>query len=164
MMSTLAGWWQRLWSPLLASRPGGAFVRHALQPIDRLLLPLTGGRATISRLVFPTLMLTTRGAKSGLPRETPLIFFRDGPRIVLVASNFGGASHPAWYYNLRANPRAVVTFGGRAQPYLAREASGAEREALWRRAVALYGGYAVYQRRAGPRLIPVMILEPAEAA
>lgn len=159
-MSNRAGWWQRLWTPLLAAAPGRALIRYVAQPLDRVLLPLTGGRFTFSRIIFPTLMLTTTGAKSGQPRDTPLIFFRDGERIVLVASNYGDERHPAWYHNLRANPRATVTLDGRAAPYLAREAEGAERDELWRKAVAFYDGYSAYQRRAAPRRIPVIVLEP----
>lgn len=160
-MSTRASWWQRLWTPFFASAPGRATIRLIVQPLDRVLLPLTRGRFTVGRLIYPTMLLHTVGAKSGQPRETPLIFFRDGARIVLVASNFGGERHPAWYYNLRASPRAAVTLDGATRPYLAHEAEGAEREALWRTAVAFYGGYESYQRRAGARRIPVMVLEPA---
>jgi deazaflavin-dependent oxidoreductase (nitroreductase family) len=160
-MSSRANWWQRLWTPFLASAAGRAAIRHLAQPLDRLLLPLSQGRLTFSRLFYPTLLLTTTGARSGLPRATPLIYFRDGERIVLVASNYGDERHPAWYHNLRANPRVLVTVGGREAPYSAREALGAERDELWRQAVAFYGGYAAYQRRAPARLIPIVVLEPA---
>lgn len=159
-MPNRASLWQRLWAPLLAAAPGRALIRHIAQPIDRALLPLTRGRLTISRLVYPTLLLTTTGARSGQPRSTPLIYFRDGERIVLVASNFGERRHPAWYHNLRATPRAIVTADGTSAPYLAREAEGAEREELWRKALAFYSGYEAYSRRAGGRRIPIMVLEP----
>ncbi len=159
-MAGRANLWQRLWTPLLAAAPGRALIRHVALPIDRVLLPLTRGRLTISRLLYPTLLLTTTGARSGRPRDTPLIYLRDGERIVLLASNFGEPRHPAWYHNLRATPRALVTAGGATAPYLAREAEGAEREELWRRALAFYGGYAAYSRRAGGRRIPIMVLEP----
>jgi F420H(2)-dependent quinone reductase len=162
VVSTRASWWQRLWTPFLASAAGRASIRYLAQPLDRVLLPLSKGRLTFSRLFYPTLLLSTTGAKSGLPRDTPLIFFRDGARIVLVASNYGGARHPAWYHNLRANPRARVTLDGATTPYLAREATGAEHDELWRKAVAFYGGYASYQRRAGGRTIPVMVLEASD--
>jgi deazaflavin-dependent oxidoreductase (nitroreductase family) len=159
-MATRASLWQRLWTPLLAAAAGRALIRYIAQPIDRALLPLTKGRLTISRLLYPTLLLTTTGARSGQPRATPLIYFRDGGRIVLMASNFGEARHPAWYHNLRATPRALVTADGATAPYLAREAEGAEREELWRKALAFYGGYEAYSRRAGGRRIPIMVLEP----
>lgn len=159
-MSNRASWWQRLWAPFFAAAPGRAVIRYVAQPVDRVLLPLTRGRFTLSRVVYPTLLLTTLGAKSGQPRDTPLVYFRDGERIVLVASNYGAERHPGWYHNLRKHPRAIITLGGRSAPYLAREAAGAERDALWREAVAFYAGYEAYARRAAPRPIPVMVLEP----
>jgi deazaflavin-dependent oxidoreductase (nitroreductase family) len=159
-MATRANLWQRLWTPLLTTAPGRALIRHIARPIDRALLPLTKGRLTFSRLLYPTLLLTTTGARSGQPRDTPLIYFRDGGRIVLLASNYGEARHPAWYHNLRATPRALVTVDGATTPYQAREAEGAEREELWRKALAFYAGYAAYSRRAGGRRIPIIVLEP----
>jgi deazaflavin-dependent oxidoreductase (nitroreductase family) len=78
-----------------------------------------------------------------------------------MASNYGSTSHPAWYHNLRANPACTITRGGREQPYIAREAEGAEREELWRRAVVFYSGYRTYQIRAEGRRVPVMVLEPS---
>lgn len=160
-MHTAIRLWRRAWATLLATRFGAEFIRYVAQPIDRLLLPLSRGRVTLSSLLYPTLMLTTVGAKSGLPRQVPLIFFVDDRRIILVASNFGGVSHPAWYHNLRANPRASVLFAGRERAYHAREAGGIEHAELWRRAVAYYPGFAAYQRRTGGRQIPIMVLEQA---
>jgi deazaflavin-dependent oxidoreductase (nitroreductase family) len=160
-MAPRANLWQRLWTPLLAAAPGRALIRYISQPIDRLLLPLTGGRFTLARLLYPTLLLITTGAKSGQPRSTPLIFFRHKGRIVLVASNFGELKHPAWYHNLRANPACSVTADGLTRPFRAREAEGAEREELWQQALAFYAGFDAYRRRAGRRQIPIIILEPA---
>jgi deazaflavin-dependent oxidoreductase (nitroreductase family) len=64
--------------------------------------------------------------------------------------------------SLRANPQATLLIDGRAALCQAREASGAEREKLWQRAVALYPGYTIYQRRTGGRQIPVLVLTPEE--
>jgi len=101
-------------------------------------------------------------SKSGLPRQTPLLFASDGDDILLLASNAGSARHPAWYHNLRANPQVeVIAPGGRSGRYVAREADGPERERLWEIAADLYAGYDVYQGRAGDRRIPVMVLSPA---
>lgn len=136
-------------------------VRRALFALDHLIYRVSGGRAVFLNAFLPTLMLTTTGAKSGQPRTVPLVYVRDGRRIVLIASNFGSAGHPAWYHNLRANPACTVSVGGREQRCVARQAEGAEREELWRRAVALYAGYRTYQARAAGRQIPVIVLEPA---
>jgi deazaflavin-dependent oxidoreductase (nitroreductase family) len=153
-------WWRRMLVPLAASPLGSLVVRYFVQPIDRLLLPLSRGRVSFSAFLYPTLMLTTIGARSGQPRRTPLIFLPDGERFVLIASNFGGERHPAWYYNLRANPVAQVTLRGRTRAFIAHEAGGVEREELWQRAVAYYPGYRAYQRRTGGRAIPIMVLAP----
>ena len=83
----------------------------------------------------------------------------DGPRVVLIASRGGHARHPAWYHNLRAHPRALVTVQGQTRSYVAREAEGDERADLWRRATAFYPGYAAYQARVSRR-VPLMVLDP----
>jgi deazaflavin-dependent oxidoreductase (nitroreductase family) len=84
----------------------------------------------------------------------------EGDSIVLVASNFGSQTHPAWYYNLRAHPQATLAVNGRSGTYLAREAAGVERERYWNRAVELYRGFDAYRLRASGRTIPIMILSP----
>lgn len=142
--------------------PQGAWIiRGGLQPLDHGLARLSGGRVVLTNLFIPTLMLTTTGAKSGQPRMVPLLYLRSGPSFVVLASNFGGASRPAWYHNLRANPVCQVQAGGPSRRCTAREAEGAEREELWRRAVILYSGYRSYAARAGGRRIPVMVLTPS---
>ncbi|NNJ10337.1 nitroreductase family deazaflavin-dependent oxidoreductase [Chloroflexales bacterium ZM16-3] len=145
-----------------ASPIGAWIILYLFTPIDRVLLRLSRGRLSTVAVVVPSLVLISTGAKSGLPRETPLVYLPDGVRIVLIASNGGQPHHPAWYHNLRANPEARVVVGGRTGSYRAHEAAGVEREELWRRAVALYHGYHTYQGRTGGRTIPVMVLEPVD--
>ncbi len=123
-----------------------------------MLLQLTQGRLSTVMGTLPTLILTTTGAKSGQPRTVPLVYLPDGARVILIASRGGDTRHTGWYYNLLANPAATLQIDGRAVHYRAQEASGAERAELWRRAVALYPGYATYQERCGARQIPVLIL------
>jgi deazaflavin-dependent oxidoreductase (nitroreductase family) len=108
------------------------------------------------------LILITIGARSGEPRTTPLVYLPDRQRIVLIASNGGNPNNPAWYYNLKKNPRAKVLIAGHEAEYIAHEASGQEREQLWRRAAQMYAGYDTYQARANQRIIPVVILSPVE--
>ena len=72
-------------------------------------------------------------------------------------------TNPGWYYNLRANPKAKLTIEGETKAYLAREAEGTEREAAWAKAVQMYAGFNVYQKRAGERKIPVILLIPHQA-
>ncbi|MFQ5946362.1 MAG: nitroreductase family deazaflavin-dependent oxidoreductase [Anaerolineae bacterium] len=144
---------------LASSRPGTWLFLHVFPHIDRPLLRLSGGRLSLS-LGQPILLLTTRGARTGQPRSSPLMYVADGERVALIASNGGRPRHPAWYHNLRANPEATLTLRGETRRYRAREAAGAERQRLWAKAVGQYLGYATYQRRAGERPIPVMVLEP----
>jgi deazaflavin-dependent oxidoreductase (nitroreductase family) len=116
------------------------------------------GRFPVSKA--PVLLLTTIGRRSGQPRTVPLIHLVDGDRIVIVASQGGMPTHPAWYHNLLAHPRVTVETGRRVREMDARVADDAERDALWPRLVAMYADYDDYQARTDRR-IPVVILEPA---
>src|SRR3954465_1019217 len=95
----------------------------------------------------PFLVLEHVGAKSGRTRTTPLLYFEDGDRYVVVASKGGHPRHPAWYHNLRANPDVTIQVGSRQMPVHARDATPEERGRLWGRAVEVYGSYEDYQRR-----------------
>jgi deazaflavin-dependent oxidoreductase (nitroreductase family) len=157
-------WWQRSAQAVASSRYGSKLASRLLPRIDRTVLRLSGNRFTASSVVshVPVVMLTTTGAKTGLPRTVPLLAFPDGEKVVVIASSFGNSKHPAWYLNLRANPQALLTFHGQpARPYTAREASAAERDVYWQRAARAYPGYNAYQERTGGREIPVLVLEPA---
>ena len=151
----------RFFTPIASSKPASWFFVNVAPHLDRGLLRLSGGRLTMSgrRMVG---FLHVKGAKSGLARVTPLMYTRDGDRLLLIASRGGDSKHPAWYRNVVANPDVRFTIGGVQHAYRARELEGEERERCWGLAVRRYGGYAVYQRRAGDRRIPVMVLEPGD--
>ncbi len=160
---------RRLVRTAAASAPGAWLFARTLHHLDRLTLRLTGGRTTAAALStgLPLITLTTTGAKSGQPRSVPLLGIPDGPNIILVASNWGQAHHPAWYYNLRAHPEVTVTVNGpsangRSLPYTARQLTGEERARCWQKAVNTYAGYEAYVRRARNRQIPVLLLTPTE--
>lgn len=154
-------WLQKLGVILVGSRFGGWYMTRVAPHIDRLLLRVSKGRwSTIAVGGEVTALLTTIGAKSGQPRQTPLAYFTDGERIILIASNGGNPNHPAWYYNLRAHPQAQITILGETRTYVAAEAVGEERIRLWQKAVDFYPGYAQYQARAPHRQIPVMVMTP----
>jgi deazaflavin-dependent oxidoreductase (nitroreductase family) len=104
----------------------------------------------------PILLLTTKGRRSGRPRTVPVMYV-PGEAPVLVASNGGSPSHPSWYLNLEAEPQAEIEIEGQRHEVVARTVTGAERDPLWRRAVATYSAYADYQRRAD-RQLPVVVL------
>lgn len=104
--------------------------------------------------------LATVGRRSGKVHRTMLAApIVEPDRLVLVASFGGDHRHPAWYLNLRANPRVQVTTAGRTRTMVARTASPEERAALWPVVTAINPRYQQYQERTD-RLIPVVILEP----
>jgi deazaflavin-dependent oxidoreductase (nitroreductase family) len=102
-----------------------------------------------------------KGAKTGVQRTSPLIYQEDGDAIVIMASKAGQPTHPAWFHNLKANPDTTVQIGPDVRRVRARVAGPDERDRLWSQFVALYPGSAAYQRNAGDRQIPVIVLEPS---
>jgi deazaflavin-dependent oxidoreductase (nitroreductase family) len=149
--------------PLVSSRPGSWFYVNVAPHLDRGLLRLTGGRLTTAgrgRVGF----LVVRGARSGVERTTPLVWTPDGDDVLLVASRGGDTKHPAWYLNAAANPDVRFSIDGVERAYRARTATPEERPRLWELVNRRYPGYEVYQRRAGGRQIPVVVLERAETA
>jgi deazaflavin-dependent oxidoreductase (nitroreductase family) len=100
------------------------------------------------------------GAKSGIQRTTPLIYFTDGDREILVASNYGGTRHPAWYYNVTANPTVTLLAGGFEGQFVAEEVTGAERDRLWALAKQWNPGYGQYESSAAARTIPLLAFTP----
>jgi deazaflavin-dependent oxidoreductase (nitroreductase family) len=106
----------------------------------------------------PCLLLTTTGRKSGAALTLPLIYGRDGERVVIVASRGGAPDHPAWYKNLAANPRVRVQVAADKFAATARTAAGEERARLWRAMTAIWPAYDEYQAKT-TREIPVVVLE-----
>jgi deazaflavin-dependent oxidoreductase (nitroreductase family) len=154
--------YERVAIPLVASRPGSWFYVNVAPRLDRALLRLTGGRWTTAgrgRVGF----LKVRGARTGVERVTPLLWTADGENVLLVASRGGDVKHPAWYRNVVASPDVRFSADGVERSYRARDATGAERPRMWELCNRRYPGYAVYQRRAGSRQIPIVVLEPAGA-
>ena len=107
-------------------------------------------------------MLTTTGAKSGRRRTLPVLGVPHDGRLVVIASNYGQYRNPAWYHNLRANPRARIAFEGAERDVVARELTGEERERWYARGIDIYPGWTHYRRRAAHRRIPVVELTPAD--
>lgn len=111
----------------------------------------------------PTLVLTTTGRRSGLPRSTALIYGRDGDRVVVVASRAGEPQHPWWYLNLQANPRVTVQIMADTFTALAAPASPDERPRLWELMSGIWPSFLRYQKRT-QREIPVIVLTPVPTA
>jgi F420H(2)-dependent quinone reductase len=107
----------------------------------------------------PVGILVHRGRKSGRELSSPLLYLRDGDRLVLVASKGGMSKNPLWYENLVATPECAFEIGSERRSYRARTATPEERAAYWPRLVEMYRDYASYQDRTD-REIPVVVLEP----
>ena len=107
---------------------------------------------------YPLILLTTTGAKSGLPRTNPLNYSTDGDRIVVIASKAASPTHPDWYHNLVAHPEATIEIGAEKFPVRAKVAEGEERERLFNAQAALMPFFAEYQQQTA-RQIPVIVFE-----
>jgi deazaflavin-dependent oxidoreductase (nitroreductase family) len=133
------------------------------EPLDRFVFRLSGGSTTVSSWLagVEITMLTTVGAKTGIPRTLPVLGLHDGDgAMIVIASNFGRPRNPSWYHNLRANPCATIVVAGVRHELVARELSGAERERGYRRGEEIFPGFIYYRRWARNRQIPVLRLEP----
>jgi deazaflavin-dependent oxidoreductase (nitroreductase family) len=158
-----SGLFRRIVRRTAATRPMAKLYGVIQEPLDRLVYRLTRGRATTSSWLagLQITMLTTTGAKSGKARTLPVLCMPDGDGLILIASNFGRPRNPAWYHNLRANPRATIALDGVTQAVTARELDGDERERGYQRGEEVYPGFTHYRRWAANRRIPVLRLEPA---
>ncbi|MFI6007272.1 nitroreductase family deazaflavin-dependent oxidoreductase [Streptomyces sp. NPDC051243] len=110
---------------------------------------------------MPVILLTTRGARSGKIRKTPLMRVEHEGRYAAVASLGGAPKHPVWYHNVKADPHVELRDGTQLRDMRAREVTGAEKDEWWERAVAAYPPYADYQKKTD-RVIPVFVLEPVD--
>lgn len=113
----------------------------------------------LGRSALPSLLLTTRGRKSGLDRTVPLLYAADGDAFVVTASNWGQRHHPAWSGNLLADPMATVSVSGREIPVRATLVEGAERDRVWPLVTQVWPAYDTYAERSG-RAIRVFVLTP----
>src|SRR5262245_53898839 len=93
----------RAYAGVATTRVARLISRHINWKLDPWLLRVSRGRVS-STLVFPTALLETTGAKTGSRRRHAIIYFRDGQKIIIVASNAGSPRHPSWYHNLRNHP------------------------------------------------------------
>jgi len=112
--------------------------------------------------LLPTLLLTTTGRKSGEKRALPLIYREVDGAYVIIASKGGMPNHPIWFLNLEADPNCDLMVGAKAVKARARVAEGDERERLWTLLDEIYPPYTDYQKNAGDRVIPVVVLDPVD--
>lgn len=163
-LSQKTHFWHPLFRKIAGTSWGSGLSSQIMHRADKPIYKWSNGRTTLSTILtgVPVIKLTTIGAKSGQPRTVPLTCIPKGKELVLIASNWGGKKHPAWYHNLKANPQAEVSYQGNVQRYLATEVFGEEREVCWQTAVSVYPGYKTYAQRVQNRSIPVLKLTPAD--
>ncbi|MGN6371608.1 MAG: nitroreductase/quinone reductase family protein [Solirubrobacteraceae bacterium] len=126
--------------------------------VDPHLMRLTRGHLGTG-LLLPTALLQTRGARSGLVRRNAVIYFHDGERVTIVASQAGRPGNPSWFYNLRAHPDVLL--GG--QPFRAEIVEDeTDRNRLWQLADRIFPAFASYRGSASlaGRTIPIVQLTP----
>ncbi|MFJ2669048.1 nitroreductase family deazaflavin-dependent oxidoreductase [Nocardia fluminea] len=119
----------------------------------------SGGAEGTSLQGKPVILLTTKGAKTGKLRKTPLMRVEHDGEYAVVASLGGAPKNPVWYHNIKANPHVELRDGATTKDYDAREVSGEERATWWERAVAVWPDYDEYTKKTD-RLIPVFVLTP----
>ncbi|HEX5858936.1 MAG TPA: nitroreductase family deazaflavin-dependent oxidoreductase [Microbacterium sp.] len=147
-------------APLTRTRLFRTWGPVVLSPVERFIASLTGGRVQVSGLLVPSLVLHTVGAKSGEPRDAPLMYTPDGRgRAIVAGTNFAGDRHPAWTGNLLAHPDAAITVRGRRMPVRAMLVADDERDAVWARIERQWPGYRGYERDSG-RVVRLFRLQP----
>ena len=136
---------------------------RALSGVHRRIYRLSSGKIGGAVGEMPILLLTTTGRRTGRARTCPVGYVPEDGRLIVVASALGQAAHPAWYLNLRDNPRVAIQLGAETRAMVAATAEGEERERLWSRLVRGYPYFAEHQRKTS-REIPVVLLRPATSA
>lgn len=157
-------WYAKLMRRLGHTSSFAWFGSRVAPPLDRFLHRVSGGRLHVAESFLPTLVLTTMGRRSGQPRRQPLAYVEFGGALYVVGTNWGGPHHPAWTYNLLADPAATVERHGTSTPVLARPVDeDGEFERVWARFVDIWPAYETYLERTerDPRLFA---LEPAGPA
>lgn len=151
--------WYKSFESFIRSRAGEFTTRRVFSRIDPWLYRATGGRYPAMLGVLTTAPLVTTGAKSGQRREHQINYFHDGSDPIVTASNYGGAKHPQWYFNLKAHPECEL--GG--EKFLATEVTDPDDyERVYGLAEQVYAGWSDYRLKTEPigRRIPVFRLKP----
>jgi deazaflavin-dependent oxidoreductase (nitroreductase family) len=131
-----------------------------MPPLERVMTVLTRGRVQLSGLLVPSLVLHSIGAKSGIERDTTLMYCPEPHgRILITGSNFARDTHPAWTSNLLAHPDAAVSVKGRRVDVRAQLVGDDERDAVWAYIERQWPGYRGYERASG-RVLRIFRLTP----
>lgn len=147
--------------PRALNSSGTAVIIKWMSRINTWLYKASGGRIGNKFLQgAPVALLTTTGRKTGQPRVSPLLYLRDGDRVIVVASHGGREKNPMWYLNLKANPTVSVQIKKEVLELVARDATDEERAHYWPHLVEMYSSYDDYQSWTD-RKIPIVICDPA---
>jgi deazaflavin-dependent oxidoreductase (nitroreductase family) len=109
---------------------------------------------------WPLLLLHHVGAKSGTERVNPLVYQRLGGSVAVFASKGGAPTNPDWYHNVVAHPDTRIEIATETYPVTARVATGEERQRIWDAQKQIFPNFAEYEKTAGEREIPVVVLDP----
>ncbi|MEI7845421.1 MAG: nitroreductase family deazaflavin-dependent oxidoreductase [Chloroflexota bacterium] len=122
---------------------------------------LSGGKLGGEMRGFTVILLTTQGRRSGKSFTTPLGFFEHPDGYVIVASNGGRPTHPAWYFNLKSNPQVTLQVFDKNLSSTAEILSGEARRQMWQQVIATAPAYAEYEQKT-TREIPLVLLRSVE--
>jgi deazaflavin-dependent oxidoreductase (nitroreductase family) len=144
-----------------SATPLGSWVaRRFIAPIDPIIYKLSGGRLTAAGIeTIPQLRMEVIGRKSGKKRSVQLGCIKDGNDYVVVASNFGGTNHPAWSFNIDANPDVTVQVRNKTFKAIAERTSEEDKAKLWPKLCDVIPQYKTYVKRTD-RNIKVYRLKP----
>ena len=130
-----------------------------MPPLEKVTAAITRSNRPLSGYLVPSLVLHTIGAKSGIERDTELMYVPEENRMLVTGSNFARDTHPAWTANLMANPDAAVTIKGKRIAVHATQVADDEREAVWAFIENQWPGYRGYERASG-RILRIFRLVP----
>jgi deazaflavin-dependent oxidoreductase (nitroreductase family) len=143
-----------------ATKVARALFAPTAHHLDQFVGKLTRGKRSFVGITagIPSVTLTTIGAKSGKPRTVVLLGIPHPDGVAVVAANYGGARHPAWYHNIKANPAVTVMIDGDMWHAMARLATPGERDEVWANGVKIYPGLTKEEAWAGDRHIEAFVL------
>lgn len=140
-------------------RAAGWYLENVVSRVEPAIMRWSGGRIT-SLPIAPVVFLHAKGARTGRKHVTALTYFSDGDDVILIASNNGRPRHPAWYFNIKADPEITLRARSFSAHYVAREAQGKERERLWELALRAMPPLSVYEAMVCTRSIPIIKCTP----
>jgi deazaflavin-dependent oxidoreductase (nitroreductase family) len=149
----------KIWEKCHVSGTSAAAWKRMNDPV---IAEFRANQGVVKRRRWPVLLLTTTGARTGKPRLTPLNFSIDGERIVVIASNAGASTNPAWFRNLVVNPEVTIELGAETFRARARVTEEPERTRLFDQQAKVMTFFDGYRKRVKAREIPVVVFERLE--